>query len=120
MPQFTAPQIPNRPKKAARDMSAWFGRNAGFRQHGSMNQFDARSFDISRLRKAAQIRADMQRTITIGRFSCLTGRDRRFSFLGQSAPCASLILLPHSSSLWPAAHCAVRHASPSRCSRTDF
>jgi hypothetical protein len=33
----------------AGDISAWFGRSAGFRQQGSMNQFDAERFDIYRL-----------------------------------------------------------------------
>ena len=44
-------QIPTRPKKAAGDISARFGRSAGFRQQGSIDQSDARPFHICRLRK---------------------------------------------------------------------
>jgi hypothetical protein len=69
-------RILTRPKKAASEMSARFAHGAGLRQRDSMNQFDARPFHIYRLREAAPIRADMWRTITIGRFVCLTRRDR--------------------------------------------
>jgi len=41
MPQTDPLQIPTRQKKEARDMSARFGRSAGFRQHGSTKKFDA-------------------------------------------------------------------------------
>jgi hypothetical protein len=49
-------QIATRPKKVAGDISAWFGRSAGFRQQGSMNQFDAERFDICRLLKRTNSR----------------------------------------------------------------
>ena len=78
-------QIPTRPKKAAGDISARFGRSAGFRQQGSIDQSDVRPFHICRLRKEGASSPDMRRKITMGWLACLTGWDRRFSFLGQGA-----------------------------------
>jgi hypothetical protein len=56
MPHGIPHQIATRPKKVAGDMSAPFGRSAGFRQHGSTNQPDSEPFDIRRLRNAANSR----------------------------------------------------------------
>jgi hypothetical protein len=67
-------QIATRPKKVAGDISAQFGLSAGFRQQGSMNQFDAEPFPIGRLPNATSRQLPV--VITARNFACLTSWDR--------------------------------------------
>jgi hypothetical protein len=86
----TASTVLNKPhqpvtsaRNAARDISARFGRTCAARQAGSRKQSDVSRVHIGRLLAPALCCTDHVATLATVPMRRLTGRDRRFYFLGQ-------------------------------------